>query len=131
MCTVEQFKHKMKCCHIKYANHIFQFNVYIPARTDIRVTSFTALLITLCYDSGINLSVSSAVITCNLNSKESHKGLIQHLLTILFVSQATINGMWNRFLIGIPCLKQWSPVTCDMIFCKGYILYIQRAACFL
>jgi len=93
MCTVKQFKHKMKCCHIKYANHIFQFNVYIPARTDIRVTSFTALLITLCYDSGINLSVSSAVITCNLNSKESHKGLIQHLLTILFVSQATINGM--------------------------------------
>jgi hypothetical protein len=115
MCTVKQFKHKMKCCYIKYTNHIFQFNVYIPARADIRVTSFTALPSIPCYDLFINLSVSSAVTTCNLNSKESHRGLIQHLFTVLFVSQATVKGMWVRFLIGIPCLKQW----CDMIFCKG------------
>jgi ABC-type transport system involved in multi-copper enzyme maturation permease subunit len=92
MCTVKQFKHKMKCCYIKYADHIFQFNVYIPARTDIRDTSFTALPSTPSYDSCTNLSLLSAVITCNLNSKESHKGLIQHLFTILFVSQATIKG---------------------------------------
>ena len=93
MCTVKNFKHKMKCCYIKYAYHIFQFNVYIPARTDIRVASFTALPSTLFYDSCINLAVSSAVITCNLNSKKSHKDLKQHLLTILFVSQATIKDM--------------------------------------
>jgi len=41
----------------------------------------------------VSIFVSSAVIICNLNSKESHKGLIQQLFTILFVSQAAIKGM--------------------------------------
>lgn len=58
----------------------------------------------LVYDSCIN-PVSSAVITCNLNSKESHKGCIQQLFTILFVSHAAIKHMWVRFLIGTPCLN--------------------------